>query len=137
MTPKEHALIAALGRCSMISGTRKAAFVRNMQANATLDESRRLARDDGLTAEDAPLVELTPKQRKYLLQLAIYFRRQIPNLSDLLFGMPPDPNVEWVNRQIEKSLIELLSEPPSHPNARCVTITVQAVLFPEDEKCQP
>lgn len=40
--------------------------------------AKRFARDMAALAEHKPEHELTPRQRKYLLEVAVKFRRQIP-----------------------------------------------------------
>lgn len=62
MTDDERTLARALSRCTFVPATATKRFARDMGDRAAMDESP----------------ELTPKQKKYLYEAVIRFRRQIP-----------------------------------------------------------
>lgn len=62
MTESERTIAAALNRCTFCPGI----------------GTKRFAREMAYTADHSPNFELTPNQRKYLLEAAVKFRRQIP-----------------------------------------------------------
>ena len=62
MNDDEKTLAFALAQCVFVPGVATKRFARNM----------------AFQANDHPAKELTPKQRKYLCEAVVKFRRQIP-----------------------------------------------------------